>query len=101
EILCALYAEVLNLPVVGADDDFFALGGHSLFATQLVSRIRTTLGVEIGIQALFETAVVADIARRVVAAAPSERPPLAPRERPAAIPLSFAQQRLWFLHRMD
>ena len=75
EILCALFAEVLGVERVGIDDNFFALGGHSLLATRLISRIRSTLDVEIAIRSLFEAPTVEALAKRLHGNQP-ERSPL-------------------------
>ena len=100
EILCALFAEVLAIDRVGLDDSFFELGGHSLMAVRLVSRIRVTLDVEITIRLLFEFPSVGQLILRLWETG-ARRPPLGTQERPAVLPLSHAQQRLWFIDRLQ
>ena len=102
EIVRDLFADVLGLDSVGPHDGFFARGGHSLLATQLISRIRTALGAELGVRALFRAPTVAGILTALDARADGPaRPPLRPMDRPAEVPLSYAQQRLWFLAGVD
>ncbi|MGA5207436.1 amino acid adenylation domain-containing protein [Streptomyces variegatus] len=100
QMVCDLFAQVLGLPRVGADDSFFELGGHSLLATRLIAAIRATFGVELALRALFENPTPAAVAARVDTASPS-RLRLARRARPERLPLSFAQRRLWFIHKLE
>ena len=105
EELARLWRELLRVERVGMRDDFFELGGHSLLATRLVSRVRKALGVELPLRALFETPTLGALAERIARAReerlPVEGPVLARREPGAPLPLSFAQQRLWFLDRLQ
>ncbi|HEX4497783.1 MAG TPA: non-ribosomal peptide synthase/polyketide synthase, partial [Thermoanaerobaculia bacterium] len=105
ELLAGIWAEVLereNLP--GVDDNFFELGGHSLLATRVIAQVRTALGVELPLRELFASPTIAELAAAVAARRGLAEGPAAPIEALADrsdLPLSFAQQRLWFLDRLD
>ncbi|HEY2294552.1 MAG TPA: amino acid adenylation domain-containing protein, partial [Thermoanaerobaculia bacterium] len=104
ELLAGIFTEVLGVEGVGLEESFFALGGHSLAAMRLQARVRETLGAELPLSRIFETPTVASLARAVRALEGAGRgplPPLAPVPRTAPPPLSFAQQRLWFLHQLE
>jgi amino acid adenylation domain-containing protein len=116
EVLAGIWGEVLcpSRPLqIGVDDNFFELGGHSLLVTRVLSRIRTALGVDLSVRALFESATVSALARLVTAARQEAEEiglaslalmaslePMAPELRTGLLPLSFPQQRLWFLSRL-
>ncbi|WP_395297048.1 amino acid adenylation domain-containing protein [Kitasatospora hibisci] len=101
QVLCGLFAEILETSSVSIDDGFFDLGGHSLLATRLVLRIQAVLGVEVAVRDLFNASTVAELAGLIAGAAGATRTPLAPVERPAAVPLAFPQRGLWFLNQME
>ncbi|HYK43003.1 MAG TPA: amino acid adenylation domain-containing protein, partial [Thermoanaerobaculia bacterium] len=100
--LCEIWAELLGLERVGVEDNFFALGGHSLLAVQVLSRVGDAFEVRLPLRTMFESPTVAGLALRLEEGTPSsgEEPPLVPVPRTRALPLSFSQQRLWFLQRL-
>ncbi|MGW0328268.1 non-ribosomal peptide synthase/polyketide synthase [Nocardia sp. NPDC003183] len=101
-VVAQVFAEVLGAAPIGADDDFFALGGNSLVATQVVSRLGTALGRTVSLKSLFEAPTVTALAALLgTADAVAPRPALVAGERPQRIPLSYAQQRMWFLNQFD
>ena len=106
ELICNAFADVLGLERVGAKDNFFHIGGHSLSATRVVSRVKAGLGATVGLRDLFEAPTPALLAQRVeqiesgtVEAGPVLRP--VAREEGDALPLSFAQQRVWFFDQLE
>ncbi|HYH82332.1 MAG TPA: condensation domain-containing protein, partial [Longimicrobium sp.] len=103
EVLAEIWSVVLGVERVGVHDGFFDLGGHSLLATRLVSRVRAAFHVELPLRAVFEAQTVAELAPRVEAlrGMAAEAPPVVPVPRDGALPLSFAQQRLWFIDRLE
>ncbi|QIS07175.1 amino acid adenylation domain-containing protein [Nocardia brasiliensis] len=102
EIVASVFAEVLGVERVGADDDFFGLGGNSLLATQVAARIGAALDARVPVRLLFEASTVAGLAAKLAQHAGSGgRKALAAGPRPEQIPLSLAQQRMWFLNQFD
>ncbi|HEX7335013.1 MAG TPA: amino acid adenylation domain-containing protein [Pyrinomonadaceae bacterium] len=104
ELLVGIWAQTLGLEALGINDNLFELGGHSLLATQIVSRIREVLRVELPIRALFESPTVASLAAKIQthksAAQETPAPPIVPVSREINLPLSFSQQRLWFVDQL-
>src|SRR5262249_22662996 len=105
EIIAGIWRQVLRVEAVGLSDDFFELGGHSLLATQVVSRIQEALQVELPLRSLFEAKTVEGLAQWVDRDRRETRmikaPPMVPVERTGPMPASFAQQRQWFLDRLE
>jgi amino acid adenylation domain-containing protein len=99
--LAAIWAEVLKLGRVGRRDNFFELGGHSLLAVRVMTRIRHTLDREVELNILFRHQALADLALALESAARIKLPPVRPVERDGHLPVSFAQQRLWFLAQIE
>ncbi len=100
ELLAGIYAQVLGADRVGVDDSFFDLGGDSLLAMRVIAAVNAGLNTNLSVRALFEAPTVAQLAPRVGAGAGGLEP-LVPVERPAVVPLSFAQNRLWFIDQLQ
>ncbi|HEX3095292.1 MAG TPA: amino acid adenylation domain-containing protein, partial [Candidatus Angelobacter sp.] len=100
-LIAEIWVAVLKLNRVGRNDNFFELGGHSLLVVSVISRIRQSLGLEVSISDLFAHPGLDDFARHLENAAQSKLPPIMRVQRTELLPLSFAQQRLWFLSRME
>ncbi|MDJ0835579.1 MAG: amino acid adenylation domain-containing protein [Acidobacteriota bacterium] len=104
EQIALIWADLLNVDRIGAADRFFDLGGHSLLATQVISRIRDIFKVELSLQDFFQSPTIVHLARRVQAASAEnsgEEAFIVPVDRQDVLPASFAQQRLWFLDRLE
>jgi amino acid adenylation domain-containing protein len=103
--LAEILRETLALEQVGVHDNFFELGGHSLLATQAMSRVRNRFGVDVPLRAMFENPTIAYLARRITDAqqngAASNPEPIPVVDRNQELPLSFSQERLWFLNQLD
>ncbi|HET6976573.1 MAG TPA: amino acid adenylation domain-containing protein [Pyrinomonadaceae bacterium] len=105
EILAGIWSEVLGLDHVGVEENFFELGGHSLLAVQVAARVRTALDCELPLRAIFEAPTLAALAASIDHARQNSAgvslPPITPVLREGPLPLSFAQERLWFIDRLD
>src|SRR5262249_26872507 len=105
DVLTSIWGEVLRAEKIGVEDDFFRMGGHSLLATQVISRVNKIFKVNLRVRNMFEAPTVARFAQVIAAArkgdfATSEKE-LVPISREGELPLSFAQQRLWFLDQLE
>jgi amino acid adenylation domain-containing protein len=104
QLIAEIWAEVLGLERVGIHDNFFELGGHSLLATQAISRLREAFQIEVPLRSLFESPTVASLSKNIWQYRAEEKlqaPPIKRASRQGELPLSFAQQRLWFLDQLQ
>lgn len=106
EILAAIWAEVLDRKQIDIHANFFDLGGHSLLAMQIFSRLRQTFNIDLPLLRIFESPTIAELSYQIDLARQQDRPfflppAIQPVPRTAQLPLSFAQQRLWFLDQIE
>ncbi len=101
QCVAEIFERVLDIEKVGATDGFFDLGGNSLSATRVAAQLSAATGVRVGVRELFEAPTVADLAANLAGLGREQRAPLVARTRPALVPLSPAQQRMWFLNQFD
>src|SRR5260370_26527072 len=105
EVVAGIWAEVLRLERISAHDDFFELGGHSLLATQVISRVRRTFHLDLPLRVMYEAPTLSSMAEQIEAAQRAaqgvQAPPVVPVNRRGKLPLSFGQQRLWFLDQLE
>ncbi len=105
EVVQQIWRQVLAIREIGRNDNFFQLGGHSLLGTRMIAQVRAAFGVEVPITWLFETPTVAGLSRRIEEALQQGQsetlPPIVVESRDQPLPLSFAQQRLWFLDQLE
>src|SRR6201999_542227 len=100
EILAGIYADLLGHDRVGVDDSFFDLGGDSITAMRLIAAVNSTLDTDLAVRTVFEAPTIGELAPRIGVGA-GQLDPLVAGQRPAVIPLSFAQKRLWFLEQLQ
>nr|WP_225443677.1 non-ribosomal peptide synthase/polyketide synthase [Lolliginicoccus lacisalsi] len=101
EVIASIFADLLGTDRVSVHDSFFDIGGNSLIAARLIARVNNALDASIGVRDLFDAPTVATLAVRAESALGRERPPLDSVERPSPVPLSLAQQRMWFINQLD
>ena len=101
EKLVNIWSEILKVEKIGVYDNFFELGGHSLLATQVISRIRNTFNTEIPVKALFESPTIEGLVKKISQCSENIAPEILPVSREGNIPLSYAQERLWFLDQLE